>query len=751
MIFTVQIDDGRRIRVEAETAEDAAALVEAMLADEEAAAPPAPERPAGQELGRQMALKGIRAPVEAAAGIAGLVVDPLRQVYGMATGQEMRPYREAVGEALTGVGVPVPETGLERVTQAGTEAMIGGGGLGVAGRMIAGAPGRVGQVGRFLAERPIETVTSSLAAGTAQQATAEAGGGPLEQLAAGLGAGMGPSVLRSLGELPMPGAAQAPGMPDVQVDVRVPRAPEAAPVSQPAAEPMSAEDLGKLVQPASTGGWGSAKALERLAEVAKVNPEAKAAADRLGIELPADIFSDHRQLREAAGLTRSIAGSEASAAFRDQIEAAATRADDVLAQMDASPDLSSVSAKVLSDLKNTQAQLKTQADNLYSKIDARVPKNTEIEPDNVVRTLSQVIREMGGPAGLTAQERNLYAMVTDAEQPITYARLMREKALIGKAIDRQDSPYGNMDIASLKRLYTALSEDQLANVQRIGGTELRGNLRLANQITAKRKALETRLTQTFGQDVDGSITRVLRTAIQQGARGDNTALVKALKIMPPELRREAIASTISALSRSARAAEPGFGFAEFTKLYSGLRQNNAIYKQLVDILGPQGHQTMLDLYQISKRVTDARAQVLTTGKANQALVQAMTAEGLVQKALNSTIGRRTVQGTAGAAGAFMGGPVGAAGGAMLAAALTKDKDEALTAAGRMFRSDEFKELAVSIAIKPRVPETAIRRVENSTVFKTWARAAGIDDPKAWLRGAIATSQATGAAQPVEAQ
>ena len=134
MIFTVQIDDGRRVRVEADTVEEAAALVEAMLADEEAAAPPAPERPAGQELGRQMALKGIRAPVEAAAGIAGLVVDPLRQVYGMATGQEMRPYREAVGEALTGVGVPVPETGLERVTQAGTEALIGGGGLGVAGQ-----------------------------------------------------------------------------------------------------------------------------------------------------------------------------------------------------------------------------------------------------------------------------------------------------------------------------------------------------------------------------------------------------------------------------------------------------------------------------------------------------------------------------------------------------------------------------------------------------------------------------------------
>lgn len=737
MIFTVELDDGRRVTVEAETAEEAAAFVEAMLEEEGGPAPePVPERPTLQEAGRQAALKGIRAPVEAAAGIVGLVMDPLRQVYGMATGQEMQPYREAVGQALTNVGVPVPETGLERVTQAGTEALVSGGGMAGAGRLISAAQGVPGMVGRFLAERPAETLASSIAAGTAQQGTAEAGGGPVEQTVAGLAAGMAPGMLRTIGERPVrTGPVEVPEPAAPQVTVNVPQ--------------MTPEEMGKLIRQASTGGWGSAGAIDKLGALAKVNPEAKAAADRLGIELPVDVFSDHRQLREAAGLTRSIAGSEASATFRDQLEQAANRADEVLAQIDASPDLSTVSAKVLANLRNTQTELKQTGDSLYAAVDRAVPKTAEIAPDNLVRTLNEIIREMKGPGGLTTQERNLYTMVTDPEQPITYARLMREKALIGKALDRLESPYSNMDKASLKRLYAALSEDQLANVSRIGGANLRQTLRLANQVTAKRKALEDRLTQSFGKDVDGSITPVLRAMVQQGAKGDSTAFTKALKVLPKELRKEAVASAIAAVSQSARAAEGGFGFAEYTKLYSGLRRNNAIYKEMVSVLGPEAHQVLLDLYQVAKRVTDARANVLTTGKSNQALVQALTSEGLVQQALNSTIGRRVMQGAAGAAGALVAGPQGAAGAAMLTGALSGGKKEQLTAVGQMLRSEEFRQVAIDMATKPQVSERALRKLEMSPAYRVWAKAVGIDDPRAWLRSAIAASYAQGAAQPVQ--
>jgi hypothetical protein len=66
---------------------------------------------------------------------------------------------------------------------------------------------------------------------------------------------------------------------------------------------VTEEEVGNLVKKASGTGFGSAGARDRLADLAQVNVAAKEAADRLGIQLPADVFSDNPQVRAAAGLT----------------------------------------------------------------------------------------------------------------------------------------------------------------------------------------------------------------------------------------------------------------------------------------------------------------------------------------------------------------------------------------------------------------------------------------------------------------
>jgi hypothetical protein len=67
---------------------------------------------------------------------------------------------------------------------------------------------------------------------------------------------------------------------------------------------ITEEEVGSLVKKAAGTGFGSAGARDRLADLAQVNVAAKEAADRLGIQLPADVFSDNPQVRAAAGLTR---------------------------------------------------------------------------------------------------------------------------------------------------------------------------------------------------------------------------------------------------------------------------------------------------------------------------------------------------------------------------------------------------------------------------------------------------------------
>lgn len=488
-------------------------------------------------------------------------------------------------------------------------------------------------------------------------------------------------------------------------------------VTQPVLAPTAqsqGEEVGSLIQKAVGKGTGATKAQEELAAMAKVNPEAKAAADRLGIELPADVFSDSPMIREAAGLTRSVAGSEASGAWRTTVTNAVNKADDLMAQIDGSTDIASVSDAVISSLKKTREGLAEQTRKIYDQVDMAVPKEAIVQLPKLRETLQTIQREVG-EEGLSSQEKKMLAMLNQGN--VTYGRLAREKNLMGQALAGKESPYGNMESGALKRLYASLAEDQLTNVNNIGGSELRDQLRGANLLFAKQKGLEKRIINSFGKESEGSIANLMKRAIETGAKGDSTSLTKLLKVVPPELHKETVASALMSVTRAKGGAERGgFGFAEFANVYRGLRNNAPVYAQVAKVLGPENHQMLTDLYAVSKRITDARANVLTTGKANQALVESMKAEGLVGKVMESAIGKAVTTG----AGAVGGGPAGAMLGSALTSALTGGKKDVIASAGKLFNSQEFQNLAIEAATKSEPSKQAVKRVVFSRAFKNFA-------------------------------
>jgi len=512
-----------------------------------------------------------------------------------------------------------------------------------------------------------------------------------------------------------------------------------APAAKAVAE--TPEAVAALVKKASSGGMGAVKAQEKLAEAAKLNPEAKAAADRLGIELPADVFSDNEMVKAAAGLTRSEVGKEPEALWRGAVKSARDKADEIMQAMDGSPDIASVSEAVKSSLQATQAGLKTAAKSLYDMVDAKVPKSSRVPVDNIVKALNGVIEDIGGVNGMSSAERGLYNLVTGPE-PVTYGRLLREKSDIGRAIARGDGPYGNMDQATLKRMYGAISDDQLAAVETLGDADLRGQLREANQLTAKQKGLEKRIVTAFGSDLDGSIGAKLRSAIAQGSKGDIAGLNRVLKVIPNDLKKQAVASALSSATRSARATEPGFGLSEFTKTFSGIKANKPVHLQISQAIGPEATMMLDDLLTVAKRITSADSNVLRTGKANQVLANAMQAEGLIGRVLHSTGGQRVVQATAGAAGATMGGPMGAMVATPLAIAITAAKPETLALAGKLFNSAEFMRLAEEAA-KGRAASATVQAVAQSPAFKAWAKSARVPNPDSILKDFSAVAPLVG--------
>ena len=568
------------------------------------------------------------------------------------------------------------------------------------------------------------------------------------------GAGTGALAQRFLGGggnvAPTPDGGMAP--PAMGITPEVPAAGMAAPI-EAAAPPVAAvapeeaaAELGTLINKASGTGGAAKNAQIKLAEQAQINPEAKAAAERLGIDVPADVFSDNPQVRAAVGLTRSLAGSEAEAGFRTAVTNAVDQADNIMREFDAqfvegaiAPGV--VSQRVKDSLTTTRAELNKQAGDIYKRVDAAVPKQTPVQLDNLFNTLTDIAGEVG-QEGMTAPEKNLLKLFQTGEAgggDITYGRLIREKNLIGKALKRQESPYGSMDEATLKRLYAALASDQLDNVSRVAGEEVRRDLRAANLIYAKERALGDRIVNAFGTDLEGGIANKMRSAITSGAKGEAGDFARLLKTVPDDLRKEVVATALASVTRSARGAEKGsFGFSEFADIYPKLRANPQVYKQIVETLGPKASDTLRDLYQVSKRITEARANVLTTGKANQALVESLNAEGIIARVMGSTAGKRAVGGAMGfipGAGLVM---------PEIMEAMSRGNPDAIRAAGKMFSSPEFQGLLNDVATKGDASDRVINQVSLSKPFRSFIATIGIkgDKAKDYLKNVVKSAPAT---------
>jgi len=622
---------------------------------------------------------------------------------------------------------------------AGTQAVIEATQAGTGGRfdtgevVTAGAAGGAGQVVQRAAQA---------AAPVVKRAVQRATGRPVTPAPAVPAAAPAPApaarIEPTLEPMPAPAAPTAPAAP-AGAPIGTAMAPEAAPVAQVATEAF--EEVGDLVRKASGSGPGSAAAKAKLADVAQVNPEARAAAERLGMDLPFDVFSDNPQVRAAVGLTRSVAGGEAEAAWVNTVRTAIGKADDVVQQFDAAfiegrPAPGATSQRILDSLNTTRTQLFNDADVIYKRVDATIPKTSTVQFPRLTQTLDDVLAEVG-EKGLSAQEKKLYELATDPA--VTYGRLLREKNLIGQAMAGKESPYGNMAAGDLKRLYGALAEDQLTNVGQIGGDALRQELRAANLLTAKRKALENRIVGAFGKESDGSVATLMQSAIKSAAKGDAAQFNKLIKVVPPELRKETIATALASVASSGRAAQEGaFGFAEFAKTYRGLRANPPVYKQVIEVLGKDADPVLRDLFEISRRITDARAQVLTTGKANQALVEAMKAEGLIGKVMQSTTAQRVVTG---AASAIPGGGFVAPD---IVQFMSKGNADAVKAAGNLFASDDFQKLAIEAATKTEPSQAVLRRTAASKAFSDFANAAklpqSLDARVQWLQSAVQTGR-----------
>lgn len=634
------------------------------------------------------------------------------------------------------------------------------------GFSVGDIPRAIGGLAAFTPAGRAATIPGAIVAGGATQAAIEAsqaatgGGAGAEELAnIGMAAATGPAG--QILQRAVPPVVQAAkgvaqrvfgGVEPVLTAVPQQAVQQAASAAPMAAAKVADEEVNLLINRASGTGLGSASARDRLADLAQINTAAKDAAERLGIELPVDVFSDNPQIRAAAGLTRSVAGGESEAAWRNTVSNAVDKADNLIKEFDASfvegaisPAV--VSQKIKDSLVLEQKNIAQSAKKLYETVDAQVPERTPVTFPSLRAKLDDITSRLGAESVQTNSTlKMLSKMVGDAEAgEVPYGRLKEVKALIGESIKGAQNDYSkSISQGRLNELYGALAQDQLDNVERLGSESIRKELRAANLLTAKEKALGKRIVNAFGQDVEGSIANKMRSAITGATKGDAGEFNRLLKMVPEELQRETVATALASVTRSTRGAEKGgFGFAEFADIYPKLRANPQVYKSIVSSLGTDSANAMRDLYEVSKRITEARANVLTTGKANQAFAKP---DGLIAKIMESSVAQRAATTMTSLV------PGGGAIAPDIIKFMSQGAEERVKAAGRLFADESFQKLAIEAATKPSPSAASIRRAAMSQAFQKFANAAKLpmklDDRIQWLQSGIQSGQAQQTQEPL---
>jgi hypothetical protein len=516
--------------------------------------------------------------------------------------------------------------------------------------------------------------------------------------------------------------------------------PTVKPVETPE---MTDAELGDLIRTAASKGMGSNKAMEKIIAQAKINPEIKEMAERLGFNLPFDIFSDSDLVKTGTAITREVRGSDAELIFSREVKDAIEQADNVINDLGGSSDLSLIADKIKTSVNQVQDNLQKQSDKLYEQVNNSFKRSEPADLQNTIALLNKIIQE----DGIESLSPKLRAILK-RKNP-TYGGLVQLKKNIGQATDKGSGPFKDDSIGQLKLVYGALAEDQLLNASRLGGDKIKNILAKANQLVAKRKAIEKDIISSQGKDRDGSLASSLRTSISKGSGGEVANINRTLKLIPEELRRESFITAIATLSRQ---SDGKFGLAQYRKLFSGLEKQSVIMNILKKNLGDETVKVLSELNEISKRITDARGDIAQTGKANQSremMRNAMNAESHVEKFLAGGPVRRTIQaGVGGVGGALMGVPYLSGILATAFSAIRVAPKNRLKMAGDLFNDIRFKDLINQVIETGTASSKTMNDLANSPAYRRWAKTMGIEDPRNWLNTAIVGTADTDAI-PVE--
>ncbi len=559
--------------------------------------------------------------------------------------------------------------------------------------------------------------------------------------------------------VPPPGSVGSPAAAAVPDNVPAVQAAPVAPAA-PALPALSPDELGQTMRKASIGGLGGKRSQQILAQQVMPDAETVAAAERLGIaeHLQPDHVTTNQAYRQLAQLVKSQTGSEAAVLQRTGLEKVAERANGLIDEIGGTADASTLSSTVRARMEGTQKELEAIADDLYGQVRAQVPANTPAPATNVLEFIEKREGELGGKQNLSPMEKRVLGKLspkavqsaetvpgnplmpgsmrettrkaTSQREP-TYTLLDDVRKDLGAAA-RMSGPFKDADTGLAKKLYGLLSDDQAAAIGQSGASEI---YTAARQSVAVRKSLEDDMVAIFGKQLDRSMAPLVSGSIKKLGQGDTAAFAKLIAAVPKDMRQQVTASGLSSFfQRTARGGE--MDFAGYAKWFDALQTNKQAMAALMGNLPPGSAKQLADLARVSRGISMAKGEFITTGKAINPKV--LEAADTMTRRIYEEVARRGVAGIVAEGVGTASGAPGLA--SALMSATMKNKPSIVQAADKLITSPEF--VASVRAQGTPAAASAVTRLSVSKPFTTFYRAVGapreMSNRERWILNAMQT-------------
>lgn len=552
-----------------------------------------------------------------------------------------------------------------------------------------------------------------------------------QQMTAQLGEALAP--LQALGPVQIPRGTPIPlrrrREAGAAPEAKAPEAPPIAPEAPlPSVKPplLTAEELAGQARKAGEGGLGAKKAEKILGEQATPDPQVIESARRLGIEehLQPDHVTTNQQYRELAQAVKSFPGSEARQQELQGLAAVAKRADDLITEMGGTEDWSTMSQNVKNRMRTVQGDLEKKANTLYGELADTIPARAGVNTDNIVSWIRNQAEEFGGEKFLSPTERKILKRLQPKEGELpTYALLDKTRKELTAARVKKEGVFKDADTGLIKKLENEMMKDQQAVAEAYGVQEVFND---ARQSVAIRKSLEQDMTALFGRELDKNFVSNLQTGIKKLSAGDVSNFKRVIEAIPEEMRPEVVATSLdTAFGKNAR--NGSLNFNSFANWYENATKNREAFNTFAKYLPAESKRSLEDLYRVSKGITQATRERITTGRLRTVQEALQGQDSLIGNLYS--LAKRSAAGIAAEAVTTPVGLPGAGMSAAIASALTKGRTAGSKAADKVISSPEFIQFA---------KDGDATKLARSAPFKRYMKATGnvVTSPELWILEAM---------------